>query len=220
MVLLSLRLPFVLNLNYFKSCLGETVVTSLRNIMQLFWLNTTDNLRSQVKRTQHCCCNLTCSLPNDQINVALKFDRSKKICDIVQYRTTLGNKRGRTVLHYANTTKSHDMNCCNGSTRGRLYKTLNHFSITVFNHFSITVFNHFLITVFNHFLITALLLNSDYCDLRSSLRRAVSKRTFAVSKRTFAVSKQTVLTGLMLSFNNEIDTLSRFERNVWILYSK
>ena len=160
-VLLSLRLPFVLNLNYFKSCLGETVVTSLRNIMQLFWLNTTDNLRSQVKRTQHCCCNMTCSLPNDQINVALKFDRSKKICDIVQYRTTLGNKRGRTVLHYANTTKSHDMNCCNGSTRGRLYKTLNHFSITVFNHFSITVFNHFLITVFNHFLITVLLLNSD-----------------------------------------------------------
>ena len=60
----------------------------------------------------------------------------------------------------------------------------------------------------------------DYCDLRSSLRRAVSKRTFAVSKRMFAVSKQTVLTGLMLSFNNEIDTLSRFERNVWLLYSK
>ena len=30
-----------------------------------------------------------------------------------------------------------------------------------------------------------------YCDLRSSLRRAVSKRTFYVSKRTFAVSKRT-----------------------------
>ena len=44
---------------------------------------------------------------------------------------------------------------------------------------------------------------------------AVSKRTFAVSKRTFAVSKKTVLTGLMLSLNNEIHTLSRFERNVW-----
>ena len=63
-----------------------------------------------------------------------------------------------------------------------------------------------------------------YCDLRSSLRRAVSKRTFyvskrafAVSKRTFAVSNKTVLTGLMLSLNNEIDTLSRFERNVWVL---
>ena len=49
---------------------------------------------------------------------------------------------------------------------------------------------------------------------------AVSKRTFAVSKRTFAVSKQTDLTGLVLSLNNEIDTLSRFERNVWLLYSK
>ena len=66
-----------------------------------------------------------------------------------------------------------------------------------------------------------------YCDLLSSVQRAVSKRTFyvskrtfAVSKRTFAVSKQTVLTGLVLSLNNEIDTLSRFERNVWLLYSK
>ena len=30
----------------------------------------------------------------------------------------------------------------------------------------------------------------NYCDLRSSLRRAVSKRTFYVSKRTFGVSKR------------------------------
>ena len=73
-----------------------------------------------------------------------------------------------------------------------------------------------------------------YCDLHSSLRRAVSKRTFnvskrtfnvskrtfVVSKRTFAVSKLTALTGFMQGLNNEIDTLSRFERNVWLLYSK
>ena len=54
---------------------------------------------------------------------------------------------------------------------------------------------------------------NTYCDLLSSVRRAVSKRAFAVSK-------QAVLTGLVLSLNNEIDTLSRFERNVWLLYSK
>ena len=58
----------------------------------------------------------------------------------------------------------------------------------------------------------------SFCDLHSSLRRAVSKRTFnvskrtfVVSKRTFAVSKLTVLTGFMPGLNNEIDTLSRFE---------
>ena len=34
------------------------------------------------------------------------------------------------------------------------------------------------------------ILKTLYCDLRSSLRRAVSKRTFYVSKRTFAVSKR------------------------------
>ena len=61
---------------------------------------------------------------------------------------------------------------------------------------------------------------NTYCDLLSSVRRAVSKCAFDVSKRTFAVSKQAVLTVLVLSLNNEIDTLSRFERNVWLLYSK
>ena len=35
---------------------------------------------------------------------------------------------------------------------------------------------------------------------------------------TFHVLKRTVLTGLVSGLNNEIDTLSRYERNVWLLY--
>ena len=72
-----------------------------------------------------------------------------------------------------------------------------------------------------------------YCDLHSSLRRAVSKRTFyvskrtfavskrtfAVSKRTFAVSKRTVLPRDMSCLGDEIDMFSCLKRNVWLLYT-
>ena len=65
-----------------------------------------------------------------------------------------------------------------------------------------------------------------YCDLHSSLRRAVSKRTFYVSKRTFyvskrtfAVSKRTVLPRDMSCLGDEIDMFSCLKRNVWLLYT-
>ena len=46
---------------------------------------------------------------------------------------------------------------------------------------------------------------NHYCDLRSSLRRAVSKRTFYVSKRTFAVSERIVFPHDMSCLGDEID---------------
>ena len=58
-----------------------------------------------------------------------------------------------------------------------------------------------------------------YCNLHSSLRRAVSKRTFYVSKRTFAVSKRTVLPRDMSCLGDEIDMFSCLKRNVWLLYT-
>ena len=65
-----------------------------------------------------------------------------------------------------------------------------------------------------------------YCDLRSSLRRAVSKRTFYVSKRTFAVSKRTFAVSETYCFStcmsclgDEIDMFSRLKGNVWLLYA-
>ena len=58
-----------------------------------------------------------------------------------------------------------------------------------------------------------------YCDLRSSLRRAVSKRTFYVSKRTFAVSERIVFPHDMSCLGDEIDMFSRLKRDVWLLYA-
>ena len=70
------------------------------------------------------------------------------------------------------------------------------------------------------------IIEKKYCDLHSSLRRAVSKRTFyvskrtfAVSKRTFAVSKRTVLPRDMSCLGDEIDMFSCLKRNVWLLYT-
>ena len=67
---------------------------------------------------------------------------------------------------------------------------------------------------------------NHYCNLHSSLRRAVSKRTFYVSKRTFyvskrtfAVSKRTVLPRDMSCLGDEIDMFSCLKRNVWLLYT-
>ena len=80
----------------------------------------------------------------------------------------------------------------------------------------------------------------NYCDLRSSVRRAVSKRTFyvskrafavskrafavskrtfAVSKRTFAVSKRVVFPRDMSCLADEIVIFSWLKRNVWLLYT-
>ena len=58
-----------------------------------------------------------------------------------------------------------------------------------------------------------------YCDLHSSVRRAVSKRTFAVSKRTFAVSERIVFPRDMSCLGDEIDMFSWLKRNVWLLYT-
>ena len=58
-----------------------------------------------------------------------------------------------------------------------------------------------------------------YCDLHSSVRRAVSKRTFYVSKRTFAVSEHIVFPRDMSYLGDEIDMFSWLKRNVWLLYT-